>query len=498
MFKKNILKTILISTLTVTVACDSYLDLKPQDGIVRQDYWNTKEQVGSAVVGIYASLLEASLVEKLFLYGELRADMLVPNSGARGNELEVINGNILETNSIASWRDFYRTINYCNTVIDLAPQALAEDNTFSEEQLNAYLAEALTIRSLMFFYLVRSFGEVPLKLTATISDDQDIALPKSSKEEILDQITADLSQAEEWAVISYGNNAHDKGRVTRYTVNALQADVYLWKEEYEACITACDKIINSGQFGLVEGQGNALWFQELYGVGNSNESIFELQFDAQKINPFYMMLDPSAGRRFLAAPSVVQEVFTLDMDDPLNVDIRSAASVRATNSSLWKYLGVSLDEGRGFDDSYAHWIFYRYADILLMKAEALAQRGDSESGQRALDLVQAIRDRANALDETAQQVDPSDSRGLTDYILAERQREFAFEGKRWFDVLRNARRNNYERLDILIDMATKSAPPDRQQTIVTKYKDVDSHYWPIYQYEILTNKNLVQNPFYGQ
>lgn len=488
----------LLALLMVGGACDNYLDLKPQDGIVRQDFWKTKEQVQSAVIGIYASMLEGDLAERLFLYGELRADMLMPNSGVRAEEMEIINGNILETNNITDWRSFYRTINYCNTVLDLAPQVLEVDGTFTEEQLNAYMAEALTIRSLMYFYLARSFRDAPLKLDATISDDQDIALPKNTQQEILEQISQDLVKAEEWAVFSYGNTAYDKGRVTKYTINALQADVYLWMEDYENCIAACNKIINSGQFGLVEGEGNPLWFQELYGMGNSNESIFELQFNAQKTNPFFFMFDANTGRRFLASPTVIEEVFMLDMDDPLNADIRLAASVRPSNSTLWKYLGLTIDEGRTLNDSYAHWIFYRYADILLMKAEALAQKGDDQSGQEAIALIETVRERANALDMTARTVAPNDSRGITDYILEERKREFAFEGKRWFDVLRNAKRNNYERLDIIINMATASAPPDRQQTIVNKYKDVNSHYWPIFLYEIETNKNLVQNPFYGQ
>ncbi|MCC9165812.1 RagB/SusD family nutrient uptake outer membrane protein [Pontibacter harenae] len=496
MFKnKNILlkATLLMAVLCITSACDKYLDLKPQDGIVRQNFWKTKEQVQSAVIGIYASMLENDLSEKLFLWGELRADMLMANSGVRFNEMDVINGNIVDTNPIVDWRSFYKTINYCNTVLDLAPATLNEDMTFNEEQLHAYMAEALTIRSLMYFYLVRSFGEVPLKLDATISDDQDIALPKNTSEEILDQITKDLQTAEEWAVISYGNNAFDKGRVTKYTVNALQADVYLWKNQYDSCIVACDKLINSGQFALVQPKINSNWFQELYGIGNSSEAIFELQFNAQKTNPYYPLLSASVGRRFLAAPRVIEEVYTLDENDPLNVDSRLNASVRISNSEVWKYLGLSLDQSRSQNDSYAHFIVYRYADILLMKAEALALTG---RGEEALSIVETIRARANALPGTERNVGAGDVNGLIDYILEERAREFAFEGKRWYDVLRNAKRDNYARMDILRDMVISSAPVDRQQTIMNKIRDVNSHYWPIYQYELLTNKNLVQNPFY--
>ncbi|MCJ8165935.1 RagB/SusD family nutrient uptake outer membrane protein [Pontibacter sp. E15-1] len=492
--KNTLIKAVLFMAVLVgTSACEKYLDLRPQDGIVRQNFWKTKEQVQSAVVGIYASMLDNDLSEKLFLWGELRADMLMANSGVRYNEQDVINGNIVDTNPIANWRPFYRTINYCNTVLELAPGTLDQDNTFHEDQLHAYMAEALTIRSLMYFYLVRSFGEVPLKLDATISDEQDIALPKNSAEEILEQITKDLEQAEQWAAITYGNTAANKGRVTKYTVNALQADVYLWKSEYEKSIAACDKLINSGQFALVQPKLNSSWFQDLYGVGNSSESIFELQFSEQKNNPYYALLSASVGRRFLVAPRVIEEVYTLDENDPLNVDARLNASVRLSSSEVWKYLGLTQDQRRSFNDSYAHFIFYRYADILLMKAEALALTGQ---GEEALGIVSKIRERANALPGTERTVGAGDVNGLVDYILEERAREFAFEGKRWYDVLRNARRDDYARMDILRDMVIASAPVDRQQTIMNKIRDVNSHYWPIYQYELLTNKNLEQNPFY--
>jgi hypothetical protein len=85
---------------------------------------------------------------------------------------------------------------------------------------------------------------------------------------------------------------------------------------------------------------------------------------------------------------------------------------------------------------------------------------------------------------------------MESYILQERQREFAFEGKRWYDVLRNAKRNNYQGLDYLMKMAAISVPSDRQQAALNKLRDKNSHYMPIYLYELQTNKLLVQNPFY--
>jgi hypothetical protein len=487
--------SVLFLLIVLLGGCNDWLDLEPQDAIIKDKYWKTKEQVEAAVIGVYASLLgttdgSRSIPELAFLWGEMRADMIIPNNNALFDEVEVVNGNILQTNGLANWRAFYKTINYCNTVLDLAPAVMESDPTFKESQLQAYRAEMLTIRSLMYFYLVRTFKEVPLKITATVSDDDPYEIPKSTEEEILNRIIADLNEAEQLAVASYGNHDMNKGRVTRYTVNAIQADVYLWKEDYANCKIACDKIINSGQFGIVE--SNA-WFLEIFVEGNSNESIFELQFDAQKTNPFYNMF--ATNGRWLSSILVLEEVYTIDFDVAENKDIRGEDASLKSDGRIWKYMGWDASRSRTIAESYANWIVYRYADIRLMKAEAMALTGE---GAGAIDIINSIRTRGHALEATRKDIDPADVEGLLEYLLEERAREFAFEGKRWFDVLRHARRNNYANLNLLINMAVKTAPIDRQQSIINKLRDTNSHYLPIFQYELQTNRQLVQNPFYAK
>ncbi len=478
-------------------SCKKYLDLKPTDGIIRQNFWQTKEQVQAAMFGCYASLLGAPagisdrpLAEYFFLWGELRADMLSSSFGITAEELDIMNVNILSSNGIANWRSVYRTINYCNTVIDYAPQVMANDKTFTDEALASYIAEAKTLRALMYFYLVRSFRDVPLKLTSTSSDDQLEQLPKSSAAEVLDQIVKDLSESEPALPLTYNNPASDKGRITRYTLNALQADVYLWMEKYPETITACDKIINSGKFGLVPGSAN--WFNTVFANGNSYEGIFEFQFDRQKLNSFYTLF--RTNPHYTASNIVYDDIFTADGQNDLK-DLRfDGASVRANDGLIWKYIGIDNNSLRVQGESFAHWFVYRYPDILLMKAEALAKIG---KGQDALDIIYRIRSRASALPDTDRPgLTANDTDGILDFILEERSREFAYEGKRWYDILRHAKRDNYKHLDLLLNMVSQTVPGNLQQSAIAKYKDPNSHYLPIYQYEIQTDKNLEQNPFY--
>lgn len=498
---KNIFKFLcLLVLVTQAGSCKKWLDLQPENGIIRQNFWKTKEQVQAAVTGCYASLLGAPigindlpLPEYFFLWGELRGDLLTPSIGVSGSELDIMNVNILETNSLVNWRSVYRTINYCNTIVDFAPEVLKNDATLTQQALNTSLAEAKALRALMYFYLVRSFRDVPLVLKPTSSDDQLQQLAKNTGAEVLQQIVKDLSEAEATAALTYNNQAADKGRITRYTINAIQADVYLWMEKYGEALAACDKVINSGKFGLVS--GNTSWFPTVFVNGNSNEGIFEIQFDRQKLNTFYPMF--RTRPRFLASNMVTDPdggLYQADLQDATKKDIRGdGAAARFGDGLIWKYIGIDDNSLRAAEESYGHWIVYRYADILLMKAEALAL---TNKGSEALTLVNTIRQRARALPQTAQNPDPSNAEGVCDYILEERARELAYEGKRWYDLLRHAKRNNYKRLDILLTTVSRTVAGSLQQSAIGKYKDPNSHYFPIYQYELQTDKNLVQNPFY--
>ena len=276
----------LITLLFFSSSCSKWLDVKPQDGIIRDNYWQNKEQLKAAVIGCYSSLLNNWLVTELFAWGELRADMVNSTLNTTVDEVNIMQANILATNTYTSWAGVYSTINYCNTVIGYAAKVMQTDKTLTQEALDGYLAEAHGLRALMYFYLLRTFGEVPLQLKATDSDNSLDQLEKSTQDQVYAQILDDLSFAETHALETYGSTAQDKGRLTRYGIYTLEADVYLWNEKYDKCIEACDKVINSGRYGLMDGSVQSQWFNNVFYMGNSAESIFEFQFDAQQLNPF--------------------------------------------------------------------------------------------------------------------------------------------------------------------------------------------------------------------
>lgn len=477
--------------------CNDWLYLEPEDGVIRQDFWQSKEDVNSALIGAYCSLLGNTesgyytIPELVFTWGEIRGDMVALGSRNRSEYSYIKSGDILPSNRLFRWNAFYRTINNCNTILEFSGDVLDVDASFTEEQLLGYEAEAYALRALMYFYLYRSFGDVPMKLSATINDGEEFTVQKMPREVVLDQVIEDLLIAYDNVVYTHGDEITDKGRITKYSVAAMLADAYLWKEDYENALTYCDFIINSGKFTLVP--NNQAWFTNLYAVGNSVEGIFEIQFDRDFLNPYYSLY---RDNRYLRAnPGKMENLFPLDpLADPDSADIRAdkGSYNSSDNYSFWKFVGLNEEEARDRDQSYANFIVYRYAEILLIKAEALNQMGSTDE---AMQLVNIVRKRANA-QRTTKYVGGFSIEDVDLYILEERTREFAFEGKRWYDVLRFGRKNNYGNKDIIVDMILNSAPPEKLQTITNKYRDTLFHYFPIHESELEANPKLEQNPFF--
>lgn len=474
--------------MSLQFSCSNFLELLPNSGLVREEFWKSKADVEAVLMGAYQKM--ASLNGSLFTYGEARGDMVEAHIEWQGDEWRLMQSNITADNSLCNWASFYAAINYCNDVIKNAPEVQKIDNTFTDFQLQSYLAEAHFVRSLSYFYLVRIFKDVPLVLDPSETDNSDFYLPKTDGDEILVEMLKYLNEYRVYASDEYTTTEDEKGRATKASYDALIADICLWRFDYAGSVEACDRIMANPKYVLLSG---TVWF-ELFYPGNSLEGIFEIQFSDlyNQKNSTYGMTNQNA-HQYLPSQTAIQ-LFALKyaVERTRGEDKSIAALKGLDNYIIWKYVGSSPD---GISVRFStvqnscNWIVYRLADIYLMKAEALSQLGRFTE---AADLLNKIRGRANMNRLTI----ANSADAYEDAIMDERALELAFEGKRWFDLLRMGRRNDFKRKSKLIDLIVANVPSTQKRILSARLTNPLGWYLPIAKSEMERNKNLVQNTFY--
>lgn len=480
MVKYRIFNPMFLAVILVIMtlsSCKDWLSIAPENDLIKEKFWTKREDVDGALAATYDAFRDGA--KNSFIYGEIRADIVV--FGDQYNNFNrIASSDISASNDAISWRSYYKTINLANTLMYYDNEVLKRDKTFTQEMKDGVDAEALFLRSLSYFYLVRIWKDVPLVLEPSISDTTNLFLPTSSEKKVIHQIIDDLLKAKDLAYTTQFKDdpAYYKGRANKYSIMTLLADVYLWDQQYQKCIDYCDSVSNTNLFELEQFDK---WFN-IYNPGNSMaESIFEIQFDDNldnQENPMYVDLFFNNQMGFGRILNTL-----LDKED-----LRAVGSL----GPGWKYLGVTYNSPvmRSFSQRDANMIYYRYADIYLMKAEAYTELGNM---QMANEMLRQTMERAGlSLTDITVKDD------LRKAILDERAREFVIEGKRWFDLLRAAKRNHFEKKQIIIDMILAGADIQRQAILKTKVFDTMSYYLPIPERDLLYNPALKQNPFYDR
>ena len=475
---KNVL---LIMLLLLMISCDNWLDLEPENDLIRQEFWQTKDDVDAVVAAMYDAFRETSL--ESLIWGELRADMIQLTGNDFADYRRISESDISPTNGAINWSEYYFAINLANTLMQYSGDVLGKDYKFTEEIKYAYDAEAIFIRAMSYFYLVRVWKDVPLVLEASSSDTVDFYLPKSSEHTILNYLIKDLKYAE---TIAYdrqniGDPSLFRGRANLYSIQALIADIYLWLEQYDNCFEYCEKIISSGVYQLLTEEN---WFS-LYYPGNSAESIFEIQFNDRydnEENPMYEKFLPISGVGAAYPTQICISMF--DPDD-----------IRLCARNPWnKYIRKSITSSlrRDGNERDANFICYRYSDIILMKSECLAEKGNLKE---AYQLLNEIVNRAGI-----SSVESTESLTLyKEALLNQRAMEYAMEGRRWFDVLRFTKKNKFADKNTITNIIlSKFSNPNDLERLKARIKDTMFYYLPIPQKDMDVNKALVQNPFYDR
>ncbi len=505
--KKSIFQTITCLAVIITLSgCSDWFSITPQSEMVAEDFWKDKTDVASAVSSCYRGMCEGNFVRRLIVWGEVRSDNVIYGQSNETDLTYVLNASISPSNSYTQWGDFYTVINNCNTVLAKAPSVRDNDPNFSQAELNQYLAEVKAIRAFCYFTLVRTFNEIPYISEPYLDDTREYKVAQSSADSILNVLIEDLKSVEGDVAKEYAvNTAYNKGRVTQKAIWALIADMCLWRQDYNQCITYCDKIINTNAYNPLTLVPASQYFSKVFFDGNSDESIWELQFDYNTNNGAVTSMYGGTNTNPLLCASSLSDLRGSSFFR--EKDYRRCNAFVLNNGSymIKKYVAnhtsndLTTIKASDFvwGNSTSNWIFYRLADAYLMKAEALVERNTGNDITDAVALVSQIYDRSNPDLDPGSLISSYNQAMARDLVFDERQREFLFEGKRYFDIVRRIRREGSP-TDIVSNylLAKYVSMSLDQTTVFSKLNDPDAIYFPINQDELKLNTLLHQNRFY--
>lgn len=512
--KKYILLA-LIGILCFT-SCDHFLDRTPQSDLAPENYFRDKKDMTYWNSGIYSAFASA-LNEKLMYWGEVRSD----NCDHTGYVNSVYYMNALTSErSEYNWQDVYSCIGRCNVAIKYYPSI-----PILESEYGPYIAQAYAMRALMYFNIIRVWGDAPLTTEVWDGELSSMEIPRSPVSEIKALILSDIDNA----IKHFGADGNDKFYLTKSAAYALKTDVHMWFKEYQEAIDASDHFVGNSSYGWISNDAD---YKKIFtDPSGSKESIFSMWWSYSLTGKAHgwpkTMGASNTNNNWRMSQKIYNELLSrlyrgnVDEED-LGYDARLWCSLDTVklyykssrnpiSNASWadptwgtnkcvKFSGI--DPERKYDavnqiyeshdyvfsatDADLSFPIYRYADVMLLRAEALNKMDRKDE---AIEIVSAVRKRVGYKGEISNAVT---TEALEYIILNERQYEFFAEGKRWFDLMRTGKLKEvmepvYQARQIMMGESPTEFNMDRA-------------YGPIYYKEFEANAALRghQNPPYSE
>ncbi len=494
---------ILFFVIIFSQSCgDKFLDKSPIVGETEENFYRNEEDALSAVNAAYAALqFERNPAGHFrWFWGDIMSDESIKGGSGDNDVFELTlletfqtptNGELLESEWKASYEGIYRA----NVVLENVPPIEMNENL-----KNRILAEARFIRCYFFYNLTTMFGGVPL--ADRVLEPNEYNLERSTEEEMWQFIEGDLLEAISHLPLKSEYISGDIGRITKGAAEALLLKSYIWQKKWTQAKTTAESIVNSGEYALEASYAGIFTNDGENGSG----SVFEIQYMTESggtwdainegtlTNVFQRARGAFDGFGFNVPTQELVDVFFKEnsqMEDP-----RLKSTVFRVGDVMGDR-GIFTKEATGFDYDYYPKKYFnskneeatfgdpapnggsndrviRYADILLLHAEACYHTGNESLAKMSLNMV---RERARGTNTNILPDITANGSSLLEAIYTERQLELALEGHRFFDLVRTDRA-----LDVLGSMG---------------YTDGKHNLFPIPVSQIqATNQAITQNPGY--
>ncbi|GAB4012676.1 RagB/SusD family nutrient uptake outer membrane protein [Spirosoma migulaei] len=461
----------LLSLLSLASCNDDFLSLTPETDRNTTNFYQTAADFNNAVVGTYNALkLSGVYGTSLYWMGEVSTDNtdfgVNTRQAVNVDNFQFVDHTYTSLNDIifSAWRDHYRGISRANAILTRIESAKIADNLKMQ-----YKGEAQFLRALFYFDLVRLFGDIPLITTEITTPDGASSLTRTPAEDVYKLIISDLQSAEQALPISYGTA--DIGRVPQGAAKALLGKVYLTRKDWATAAAKLKEVITSGKYQLLPKYADVF----SYATPTNAEILFNVQYKSGNTGQGsgFGPVQASEGARITGGS---MRYPTADMETAYEAgDQRKSFSMKSSYLDATgqlvnqRYVSKYVQFGALASDSDIDFPVLRYADVLLMYAEAL---NEVDFNPEAVTYLNQVRKRAGLADTKA-----ADQASFRLAIEQERRVEFAFENQRWFDLVRTGR--------YVTVMNAKGL----------KVQDFNTLFL-IPQREIDLNKSLKQNPGY--
>jgi hypothetical protein len=480
---------ILISCLA---GCKKYLDKVPLDTINTSNYFQTAEDAVNAVNSAYQPMQRPKLYNLRMWASDIFAGNSVVGAGGGTDGIETVEEANFTTDPsnqgvLDLWRGPWPGILYCNLVIKNVP-GINMDTTLR----NRVVGEAKFLRANYYFILVRYFGDLPI-ITTPQSPSDNLYPARSSQQDVYNLIIQDLKDAINLLPSRDTYSGADVGRASKGSAVGLLAKVYLTLKDYADVVPLCQQVTSLG-YAL-----NANYADNFDPAHkNSVESLFEVQYSGSTTYGFFDDLNQASWTSTFMGPrntTFVGGAYGWNQPTQEFVDSYEAGDLRKDKTILYQgcpdfngniYSSVYSTTGYNvrkflvptsvspqYNTSAEDFPVLRYADVLLMEAEAMNELGQTTQAESPLNQV---RQRAGL-----PEIHGQSQSAMRNTILHERRVELAFEGDRWFDLIRVD--NGQYGLDFLHSIGKTNATSKNLLM-------------PIPQVELDANPNLTQNPGY--
>jgi starch-binding outer membrane protein, SusD/RagB family len=443
--KKHIIFLVAVLILLAPIGCSDYLDVDAEAVKPVDEFFQTEEDAVSAVNAIYARMRTWPMVAFAYvIIQEITSDNSIKGS-AQGdasfiNDFDKFTFTSTQGTFTDYWNGRYEGINLSNQVLSNIP-----DIEMNENLKARLLAEAKFTRALFYFDLVRAFGDIPMP--TSVDNVLEASTVRTPKDEVYAQIIQDLTEAIE--VLPDNYDAANIGRATKGAARGILSKVYLYRGEWDKAIEQTTAIISSNRYGLEDNFYNV--FRIPY--ENGKESLFEIQASAIAGNAdisnsqhsqvqgvrgtngfgwgFNIPSDDLAAAFDAAGDEVRKKVTILYKGDVTEdgdvIEGVNAGELEGVNKPRYNgksYVPRNRQVNGVNEGSEQNIRVLRYAEVLLIDAEAKVRKGDIGGAATSLNLV---RERVD--------LDPIDAPTLQD-IWNERRLELAMEGDRFYDLVR--------------------------------------------------------------